>query len=31
MRVRSSALTATAVATIAWLVIAVGIKQAVLG
>ena len=31
MRVRSSALTATAVATIAWLVIAVGLKQVVLG
>jgi Protein of unknown function (DUF3147) len=31
MRVRSSALTATAVATVAWLVIAVGIKQALLG
>ena len=31
MRVCSSALTATAVATVAWLVVAVGIKQAVLG
>jgi hypothetical protein len=31
IRVRSSALTATAVATIAWLVIAVGLKQVVLG
>ena len=31
IRVRSSALTATAVATIAWLIIAVGLKQVVLG
>ena len=31
IRVRSSALTATAVATVAWLVIAVGLKQVVLG
>jgi hypothetical protein len=31
MRVRSSTLTATAAATVAWLVIAVGLKQAVLG
>ena len=31
MRLRCSALTATAVATVAWLVIAVGLKQAVLG
>jgi hypothetical protein len=31
MRLRCSALTATAVATVAWLAIAVGLKQAVLG
>jgi hypothetical protein len=31
MRVRSSALAATAVATVAWLVIAVGLKLAVMG
>ena len=31
MRLRYSALTATAVATVAWLIIAVGLKQAVLG
>src|ERR1700758_5085959 len=31
MRLRYSALAATAVATVAWLVIAVGLKQAVLG
>jgi hypothetical protein len=31
MRLRYSALTATAMATVAWLVIAVGFKQAVLG
>ena len=31
IRVRSSALTATAVATVAWIVIAVGLKQVVLG
>ena len=31
MRLRYSALTATAVTTVAWLIIAVGLKQAVLG
>jgi hypothetical protein len=31
MRVRCSALTATATATVAWLVIAIGLKQIVLG
>ena len=31
MRLRCSALAATAVATVAWLVVAVGLKQALLG
>jgi hypothetical protein len=31
MRVRSSALTATAMATVAWLIVAVGLKQTILG